>query len=423
MTTNSISFERILTGIVTLFSGTMGSRVLSATALVIMGRQLDPKAFGQYSSSMALVALTSASFVLGLDGWLLHKGGQRSDQLALRFSSALILKGSLGVLWFGGLWLFVAFLKPTAFPRSLVIAGAVTIWFEELARVAWSALKVNLRNKLVSGLMIGLRAIFLGIVLWLAFQDVRDPVAYLSGRMIAAIVVGVFSVIAVARYLRLHISISRVRQTLYDTLPYAFSLMLALLYARADLTIVAYVLGTGGSSVYGPAVTLMSALFLVPAAIFDVMVPILSKEFVQSQSWVSQLARWLLILAGTSGVIMGGTLSVLSKTAITLIYGEAYIASAPILAVLAIVLAIRFLSAATASLLVAIGYQMFRVKVQAVSAILNVVLNVLFVRRLGVLGVAWIYVLSEAILCSGYLGVFLLWVRGRKPSKTTVFES
>jgi O-antigen/teichoic acid export membrane protein len=77
------------------------------------------------------------------------------------------------------------------------------------------------------------------------------------------------------------------------------------------------------------------------------------------------------------------------------------------------------MSVSIASALVAIGWQVPRVGVQTLSALLNVLLNFFFVHIWGVVGVAIIYVFTEAVLCIGYYGLFLIWkLKQRKKLKT-----
>ena len=98
-----------------------------------------------------------------------------------------------------------------------------------------------------------------------------------------------------------------------------------------------------------------------------------------------------------------------------LLYGAPYQGSGAVLAVLSGVLVLRCPSTALAAALVAVGWQTWRVGAQAVAAILNVVLNLLIVHQFGVMGVAKVYVFTEAILFLGLLSLFILWIR-KKPT-------
>jgi O-antigen/teichoic acid export membrane protein len=60
-----------------------------------------------------------------------------------------------------------------------------------------------------------------------------------------------------------------------------------------------------------------------------------------------------------------------------------------------------------ASALIALGWQKRRVIAQLVSALLNIGINLVIINKYGIIGVAWVYVLSETVLLFGYFLLFL----------------
>ncbi|MFW6116575.1 MAG: oligosaccharide flippase family protein [bacterium] len=404
--------------VLALFTSTTIARGLSGVTLMIIARQLGPDGFGQYSATMALLGVTSAVFTLGLDGWLLYEGGRREHQLDMSYASGLCLKVLLGALWLVGLWILAPALNRSAFPPGLILLGSLSLWMEEIARITWSVLKVQLRNDLTLILMCLLYGLFLGTTLWLAGQQIRDPKAYLAGRSVATLVGAILSILLVARQLGLRLRTSVLPETLRSTLPFAASIALAMVYGRADLTIIAHGLGKSAAGVYGPAVTLTNALFLIPAAIYGVMVPVLSRCYREDPVQAKRTTLLLILAMTFTGLLLGSALSILSRPLINLVYGPPFEASVDVLFNLGAVLAFRCPNVAMAAVLVAVGWQTRRVAVQAVSATLNVVLNLLIVQRLGVVGVARVYILSEAILFVGCGVILSLWIR--KEQKITL---
>lgn len=411
-------FRKVTANVLTLFTGTTVARALSAVTLMIIGRQLGPDGFGQYSATMALLGLSSPVFTLGLDGWLLYEGGSREDRLDVSYTSGLCLKALLGALWVVTLWFLAPALNRSSFPRALVLLGSLSVWMEEIARVTWSVFKVRLRNDLTLILMCVLYGLFLGITVWLAGQEIQDPKGYLAGRSLAALVGASLSVLFVVRQLDLRLRTRDLFGTLQNTLPFAASIALAMVYGRADLTIVAQKLGKSAAGIYSPAVTLTNALFLIPAAIYGVMVPLLSRTYREHPIQAKRSASLLILAMTLAGLVLGSALSLLSRPLINLIYGAPFEASADVLFDLGAVLAFRCPNVAMAAVLVAVGWQMRRVAMQALSALLNVLLNLLVVHRLGVMGVARVYILSEAILFAGCGVILYLWLR--KEQKATI---
>lgn len=414
---NSFSGKQVVANILALFSGTALARGLTAIALIVIARQIGPEAYGQYSATIALVGMATVLFSLGLDGWLLYQGGKDPQQLDVRFTSALFLKTVLGIVWLVGLWAIAPYLNQASFPWILIVLGSLSLWLEEIAKIIWAAFKTCLRNDLTLILMIISQGSFLIITLWLASQHVQEPASYMGGRLLAAILGSVISSILVARRIGLRLRLETLLPTLRGTLPFAASIAFAMIYGRADLTIVAAKLGKAAAGVYAPAVTLTNALFLIPAAVYGVMLPFYSRSYANDQAWVRRTATRMIPGMAVAGIGLGIGLAWVADPLVSLLYGEAFQASGDVLAILGGVLALRFPSMALAAVLVAVGWQVPRVCAQAVAATLNVSLNILLVQQVGVLGVARIYVLTEAILFLGYLGLFIIWMRTKPASR------
>jgi O-antigen/teichoic acid export membrane protein len=199
--------------------------------------------------------------------------------------------------------------------------------------------------------------------------------------------------------------------TLRASLPFALSTLLAMIYGRADIALVAYWLGEQAAGLYAPAVSLANALALIPTAMFFVMVPVLSRDYSQKPPWAQAMVKRVMWANAGLGLLDGGGLILVAQPLVYLVYGPAYRATGELLAVLGGVLAARFLSLAFATVLVAVDRQAPRVVVQMGVAVLNVGLNLWLIRQWGLPAVAWIYVLSEWVLVTGYAFLVRSWQR------------
>jgi len=403
-------WKRVVGNIIALLSGTALARGFSAVTSVVIARQIGPEGFGQYSASIALVGLTTVLFSVGLDGWLLYHGGRNQDDLKRGFNSAFSIKIVLGIIWLTGLWMFSPLLTQSSFPRDLILLGSLSLLLEEIVRTIWSAFKACLRNDLTFILMAGFQVLFLGSTLWLAKHHIQEPASYLKGRLLAACLGAAVSLLSAHRKLGLHPQLKALWPTLLGSFPFAISIALARIYGQVDLTIVASELGKAAAGIYSPALNLTSAIFLIPAAIYGVMVPILSRGYTEDPAWTRRVSIGMTLGMAMLGLVLGCGLVFLAHPLIHLLYGTSFEASADVLAILAGVLILRCPNMALAAALVAVGWQIPRVGAQALSATLNILLNLMLVHELGVTGVAMVYVLTEAILFTGYLGIFLWWM-------------
>jgi len=174
-------------------------------------------------------------------------------------------------------------------------------------------------------------------------------------------------------------------------------------YMRADVTIVAISLDEQSTGLYSSASSLVNALFFIPATIYSVAVPALVRVLDgEGREGLAQMLLLTFSAFALVGCALWGGIWLSAPRLLLFLLGEDFAASGPILAVLSPILLLKSLSFALAALLVAGGWQYHRTVAQAFSALTNAGLNILIVRRYGVLGVAWVYVLSEMVLLLGY---------------------
>jgi len=405
---------RLIGNVATLFLGTVLARLLSSSALIVIARGVGPGALGQYTATMAALSLLSPFFTLGLDGWLLYEGGRDRSSIGELTGTALCLKVILGLLWVGGTGALAPRLNPSVFSIPLVVVGALSVWTEEIARLVWSSFKAQLRNDVTLVLMVLPWATFLGVALLLARQGTTRPEVYLGARLVGTTVGACVGLFWGASRLPLRVSLWQLGTTVRSAAPFAVSVALAMVYGRADLTIVASKLGREAAGVYGPAATLISAFFLLPDALFGVLVPMASRSWQEDPRQTRRAVPWLVGAMGLAGIVLGGALVIFASELVNLVYGARYQSSADVLSLLGIVLALRFVNVALAGILVSVGWQTTRMAVQSISAGLNVLMILAIIGRYGVMGVAGARVVGEAALFVGYLNGLVVWSRRQR---------
>jgi O-antigen/teichoic acid export membrane protein len=168
-----------------------------------------------------------------------------------------------------------------------------------------------------------------------------------------------------------------------------------------------YIRGDTEAGMYAIALAVMTAIYLIPATIYQ--------KFL-----LGKLHRWaahdkpkfqLVYRKGNIGMFLLGlavglALVVLGPWAIPLVFGEEYRRVVTILMVLALCPPIRFLSTAMGSALLTENNMRFRVYAMALATVAAIVGNALLIPRFAELGAAWATVIAETILLIGtYYGV------------------
>jgi O-antigen/teichoic acid export membrane protein len=402
-----LKFNRriLIENIAALFSGSAVAQGMTALALLLTARQLGAADYGQYAASLALTSFSAILFSLGMDIWLLREGGRRLERLGELLGSVLAIKVGLGLVWFALLAILAPFLNPlthsNTFPAELIRLSALAVWLDSTFASVLTSYKASLRNKYTSALDAGSDTLWLLATVLLVFLGTRNAAAYFLVRI--AVLAGSLAValFLAGRAVWIRPQMHTIRQILGEAFPYAASEFLAWTSMRLDVLIVAMLLGEVAVGLYSPAVGLANALFIIPAAVYAVILPVLSNLFANhvEQAWLTaKRSLWLLMALGAALSI---ALYFLAGLLVSLL-GTSFGGSQEILQILSVILFIHSISFGMAAILVAVNEQAKRTVVQAIAVAVNGVFNLVAVSVFGIRGVAYVYVLTELVLLGGY---------------------
>lgn len=397
--------KQILSNFVSLLSGMGLARVLTAVALIMVARQVGPDSYGQYVACFALAKLTSVIFSWGLDGWLLWRGGRAEHLHAVAVNSgvALTWKLLLSVAWFLTLYLLSGWLNPAVFPFSVLLMTALIVWADDLTNTVWSVFKSTLQNDITFKVVTLVQFFLVLLTAALVLTGMQELLTFLWARVLVTGAGCIGATYLLRRRIGIAFAVDDMLPTFTAATPFAISLILALIYERADVTIVGQFLGTEQAGLYGPASTIVTSLFLIPASAYAVMVPIFTRAHAASDGVrFASMFRLFLGVNALLGLGLTVALALASDWIMRLLFGVEYADSGTVLAILSLVLGLRCVTFALAAAVVGAGLQTRRIQAQAVVAVLNVVVNLMIVGVWGIQGVAWVYVLTEFVLLVGY---------------------
>ncbi|HEX8680830.1 MAG TPA: oligosaccharide flippase family protein [Ardenticatenaceae bacterium] len=410
----------ILWNMAALLGGSAGAQLFLAAATLLTARILGRDAYGQYAACFALAALTSTVFTFGMDQWLLQRARDSRTELDGHMTNSLLVRLLVGLPWFIGLGLLAPRLNPSAYPRDLMWVMAGTVWADGLLAACLSAFKATLRNHVTSFLMAGQAGALLLATLALMRYGDRLVLHFAGARLLISLVAVAGTLIWLFGQHTLRTRLEGIAPMLRASVPFAISDALTLVYLKIDVTIVASQLNERAAGLYAPAGSLISSVLFIPNAIFVVMVPVLSRLMyeleqaspAQRLSLHRQLQSIMTrLMVGMSGVGVGLSLLVWLSAGplVRLFLGPDYLETGGVLQILGLLLLFKAGSYGIAVLLVAAEQQRQRVQVQAIAAAFNAGANLLIIHQFGIVGVAWVYVLTEALLLAGYTFVAWRW--------------
>lgn len=375
--------------------------------------------FGQYLASYGLVSLLVVLPAFGMDGWLLAQGAVHPSPLQTLWWSALRVRLHLLLAWLLMILGLTWVLPPDTFPLPLLVLSAFGLAAESLTALAYATLRNLRRNKWVAIFQVaGAIVLFCGALILPIGRGQITWFALFRAGVSAALA------ISVIRWMSLRLGHSSEILPSGSVLRAARAFMLAdvavAIYLRADLTIISFILGSNGASIYGPALNLINMCFLVPSALYFLVVPALAQARHRSVESFDRLGRIQLFSQLVSGLLLTAAIFVSTGPIVYTIYGPNYMPSAAVLRLLSPLLTIKSLNFGLGALLTTAGLQARRTTAQVLIAIFNACGNVVAVWVWGVVGAAIVYILSEALLLAGYLMIFFKWRRSFVPKVITV---
>jgi len=401
-TTLNLTRGNLVKNIVTLFSNTAISQGFTALTYLLTARQLGSTLFGQLSACLALASVTSVIFNLGLDVRLMREGARTQIPLSELIGTNVVIKITIGITWVFALSIFAILIEKETFPPALMAITALSVWMDDLLRTALNAYKASLRN--INTLLIESTSDilwFAGTVILVAMA-IQAPEIYMTLRFLILLATVIAAYLLIYRSIGIHFSFSTTKDSLKASPPYALSEFLAQASMRLDVVIIAFILGSAFVGLYSPAVSIISALYFIPISIYSVMIPALSSHFEKNSSQAWRSARKFTGLLLITGACLSFFLFISANWLVSIL-GESYANSAQILQILSIILFLKSLSSAMVGILIAGGKQSKRAVIQAVVVGLGAILNLLVISSYGIIGVAYVFVLSELFMLLGYL--------------------
>lgn len=396
--------RQILSNFASLVSGMGLARIMSALALILVARQVGPASYGQFLACFSLARLTAVGFSWGLDGWLLWRGGKTTDQRTLAVQSGVALgwKLGLGCLWFLVLYGVSRLLNPATFPPAVMLTTALFVWTDDLTNTVWSVFKSTLQNDMTFKIITSVQLALVLVTVVLILADTQNLISFLWARLIVSALGCLFAVSVLRRTIGIGFDVASLWPIFRAATPFAASLVLAVIVERADITIVAQFLGAKEAGIYGPASTIVTTLFLVPASAYAVMVPVFTRAHAVDAGSFRTTLRLFILVNAALGLCFTVVLALTSGLIINVLYGGRFAGAGPVLAILSLVLGLRCVTFALGAAVVGSGRQTQRLYAQIVAAALSVLIDLAVVRAWGILGVAWVYVFTEVVMLLGY---------------------
>jgi O-antigen/teichoic acid export membrane protein len=255
---------------------------------------------------------------------------------------------------------------------------------------------------------IGILNSIITLSLFLGLIHLKASLPYFIVAYVVASVPGVFIMWRLSKRFvspKLHSNFGVWKEILRESWPLALTGVFIMIYVRIDQLMLMSMKGANAVGYYAAAVRLTETFSFIPSAFMMSVFPVMSSYFKTSKDSLTTSYRmsfkYMLMLI--IPIAVGTTL--LSKPIISLIYGQRFLPSASALSILIWSEVFVFFGIVNQQTLISTNKQRIDFTLTSISALVNVVLNLILIPQYGIVGAGIATAISYAV--GSVVGLFL----------------
>ena len=372
-----------------LISGKIAQMVLSLFVGVISARYLGPSNYGLISYANAMVAFVMSFCTLGINSVIVKEFYDHPDEQGKTLGSAILMRivssffsaiGVTGVSCFldYGDWETVVIVALCSISLIFHAFDTINYWFQSQYKSNITAIAGFLAY-FATATYKTILLILNKNVFWFAFATSVDYIVLTIVYLIAYRMNG---------GQKLSFSFKRGQSILKKSYHYILAGMMVSIYGHTDKLMLKQMLGESEVGYYATAVSVCHMWTFVLSAIIDAMYPTIIKSFKQSKELFERKNKQLYAIVFYVTTFVSVMFLIFGDLGIWILYGEEYMPAAVPLKVITWYTAFSYFGVARNAWMVCNEKQKYLKYMYIAAAVLNVILNFVFIPLLGASGAA-----------------------------------
>nr|WP_277817415.1 flippase [Dietzia sp. E1] len=374
--------------------------VVGAAVTAIAARVYGPEILGKFTFSMAFVGLFTSVATLGIEPIVVRHLVERRHREGTILATALVLRAVGGLLVSVLCVTFVALLNQdkTVILLTLIMSLTLAVRASEVY-LYWlrSQLELRLASLFRIGSYGGVAAARVVAVLLGAPIEV-----YAAFYLLDIVVYSVLLFVAFRRVAkhrpRMNISKNYARVLLASSWYLIVTGIATMAYNRIDQVMLGSMLpGHRAAGLYAAAAAIGEMWYFVPAALVTAIQPSLFAS--SSRKLADERGADMLLIVCSVSLLFGSVVFALAGGALGVLYGAEFVEASASLRVLSLAGVIAMVVLCQNALYVAWGAQKYSALFTTLGALLNVVLNLVWIPTLGIAGAALATLVTQFVVC------------------------
>lgn len=396
----SASFKKYFANTSWLLFEKIARLVLNFFVTVAVIRYLEPNEFGIYSYAISFYGLFVAFISLGMESIsireLVKSPDKRDEILGSVFYSQLL--GAVLAISLIALTLFIT--NEDVSTSVLILIISASSFFQTFNVIDYYyRSKVNAKYSVY---VLSTSVILVALIKF-ALIFIKAPLLFFLIAYACEFLFNAIGYTIIYHSQKLKISVWKFDKNLALTLlkdswPLILSGVVVSIYVKVDQVLIKNMLTSRDVGIYAAAVRLSESWYFIPIAISNALFPaIVTAKSIASELYLSRLQKLYDVLAWIA-IGISIPVSFLSGEIIQVLYGSKYSASAPILTIYIWAGVSVFLGVASSQYLVTENFTKISLMRTSLGMIANVILNIIFIPRYGIVGSAYATLLSYTLV-------------------------
>lgn len=382
-----------------IFISQVLSYIIVFFTTIYSARYLGVEEFGILTLSIAFTGIFVIIADLGMSTLTVREVSRNkslSNKYLVNFG---LFKVFLAFLTFFLIFITVNLLYYSPIVKLAIYGMALSVILNSFAGFISSIFQAYEKMEYLSiGTIISSVFVFIGILaaIYYHLNVLGFVVAYIIANFILLIF---YLIILVKRYFTpsWDVDLGFIKHNINIALPFGITGIFVMIYYWIDSIMLSVMIGNDAVGWYNAAYRLVLVLLFIPSVLNTAIFPAMSKFYLTSKESLKIAYERYFKYMAILGIPLGFGTTILAGKIIFIVFGSEYSNSIIALQILVWSAVIIFMSGAFARLLEASNKQMTIAKIAGICALINIILNLIFIPKLGLIGASLITVFTELL--------------------------
>jgi O-antigen/teichoic acid export membrane protein len=381
--------------------------LVGVVSIGILTRYLGPAGYGNFTTALVYLTFFGMIADMGLFTIAVREISRHESRMQEIVSNTLALRAVLSLVIFGVAYGVALLLPYTPDVKIGIAIVAISQLFGLLNSSLATVFQVKLRMDFTTLADVAGRIASFIAVLIVAKADLGF-FAVVGTAAVGALVTLLISTFFVRRYVKVRVAMDWQlwKQMLKETAPLGAAVVVSSLYLKLDVLMLSLMRSAEDVGVYGAIYKLVDILQALPVLFGSSVLPLLVRRLKESNAAAHRVAQraFDVLFISSVGVAFGGL--VVGSDVLRIIGGQEFVRGTSALQVTLFALISIYVVTVYGIVYIAKNRQIQVLKVGLLGLTVNFLLNLYAIPKYGILGAAWVTVISECVIGSiFYIGI------------------